>query len=192
MKLFLTIAAILLGISFSFGQKHFEKCPKYSVSVDSVLILNAKFEKKLRKRVQKYKPEGKIIILWFNFDYKKRDSVLNFTLLNAQNYGYFHLIQHNKIYGYFTLDSVLFVIDNENVPQYFFSLYENSRILNTAKIDCYSISVGQLAGIECNYKIKTKGNKIKICKQSAFLHKIKQMIVYSFNRFANLFRKVDV
>lgn len=192
MKLFLVTTIVLITISFSYGQRYPEKCPDYSVRVDSVSILNTKFENSLRKRVQKYKPEKKIVRLWFNYDYKKSDSVLILTLFNEQNYSYFHLIKYNKIYGYFTVDSVLFVIENENVPQRLFLLSENSKILDTEKIDCYSVTLGQLKGIECTYKVKTKRNKLKIRKQSAFLHKTKQMIVYNFHRFANLFRKDDV
>jgi len=192
MKLFLTSIIVLLIGSFSYGQKYQEKCPEYSVRADSVSILNAKFENNLRKRVKKYKPEIKIVRLWFNYNYKKRDSVLNLTLFNTQNYSYYQLIKYNKIYGYFTLDSVLFVIENENIPQHLFLLSENSRILDTEDIDCNAVTLGQLTGIECTYKIKTKRNKLKIRKQSAFLHKTKQMIAYSFNRVINLFRKDDV
>ena len=192
MKLFLTSIIVLLIGLFSYGQKYQEKCPEYSVRVDSVSILNTKFENNLRKRVHKYKPERKIVILWFNYNYKKSDSILNLTLFNKKTSSFYHLIKTNKIYGYFTLDSVLFVIKDENVLQHLFLLTEHSRILYTEDIDCNAVTLGQLTGIECTYKIKTKRNKLKIRKQSAFLHKTKQMIAYNFYRFINLFRKDDV
>ena len=189
MKLFLIIAAILLEASFSFGQKNLRKCPKYSVIVDSVSIINTKFENNLRKRVQKYKPEIKIVSLRFNYNYKQSDSVLILTLLNDQNYSYYQLIEHRNIYGYFTIDSVLFIVENENVPQHLFLLSKNSRVLDTENIDCYSITVGQLSGIECNYKVKTKRGNIKLRKKSAFISKTKQMIKYIVHRIFNIFRK---
>ena len=192
MKPFLTIIAVLLIISFSYGQKYIKECPKFSVSVDSVAILNVKFENNLRKRVQKYKPERRIVILWFNYNYKKSDSILTVTLFNKKSSSYYHLIKSKKIYGYFTIDSVLFVIENENVPQYLFLLSENSKILDTDEVDCLAITLGQLTGIECTYIIKTKRNRLKIRKQSAFLHKTKQMTEYNFYRFINLFRKDEV
>ena len=192
MKLFLTLIALLLIIPSFYGQKHLEGCPKFSTTVDSVSIQNTKFENNLRKRVQKYNPKEKIVRLWFNYNYKKKDSVLNLTLFNKTTYSFYHLIEHHKIYGYFTIDSVLFVIENENVPQYLFLLSENSKILDTDEVDCLAITLGQLTGIECTYIIKTKRNRLKIRKQSAFLLKTKQMIVYNFYRVINLFRKNEV
>lgn len=192
MKPFLTIIAVLLIISFSYGQKYIKECPKFSVSVDSVAILNVKFENNLRKRVQKYKPERRIVILWFNYNYKKSDSILTVTLFNKKSSSYYHLIKSKKIYGYFTIDSVLFVIKNENVLQSLFILTENNKKLYTEEVDCNAVTFGQLTGFECIYKVKTKRGKIKLRKESAFLHKTKQMLIYSFHRFGNLFRKDDI
>ncbi len=179
----------LLIISSSYGQKLLEICPERSVRADSVSILNSKFERDLRKRIQKYQPERKIVILWFDYEYKKNDSTLNVTLFNKKTSKYYRLVEYDNIYGYFTLDSVLFVIEKGKIPHHLFLLSKNNRNLYTEDIDCRAITVGQLEGIECTYIIKKKENKLKIRKRNDFFYKTKQRLENSFRRFARLFRR---
>jgi len=183
MRFILISIKLLIAISFSYGQRYSSyECPIDSLKSDSVYILNEKFEEKLVDRVRKYQPKRKIVRLWFQCEQKKGCSTSYVALLNSTDAGYSILIKSDKIYGYFVIDSVLFVIENENVPNDLFLISDKFKLLFTEKENCKFITLGISSEIECTYKIKGKADNLRIREQNTFFRKTEAIIVYYFWR----------
>lgn len=189
MRSIILFCILILTIEFTFGQSDRpQTCPEDSMQVDSVYITEIAFQKKLEKRLIKYKLERKIVLLDFSYEHHKNDSILTLSMSNKNDDGFSIEIRSHRAYGYFYIDSVLFLIDSSNVPKMLFKFSNKNRLFYTEENKCKSITMGKVNDFECTYKIKVTRNEMKFHEVNESIYTCKLVLRSLYLSFINLFK----